>query len=177
MSGNFYGYTVEKTQERDMFLLLAWSTDGFSIKAEERLRFWLKQGDGCESFVVREGKNTLGFFQAEHVGAGDQVRIHMQASPLASPKAILRGISKLVPLIEKALALRGVRAIFFTSHSSAMAQFMAERHGYERAGDGGADGMIMAKGIGQPLTPGAERAGERGSGVRGAEPKSARAAL
>src|SRR5208282_293983 len=33
MSGNFYGYTVEKTQERDMFLLLAWSTDGFSIKA------------------------------------------------------------------------------------------------------------------------------------------------
>jgi len=46
MSGNFYGYTVEKTQERDMFLLLAWSTDGFSIKAEERLRFWLKQGDG-----------------------------------------------------------------------------------------------------------------------------------
>lgn len=52
----------------------------------------------------------------------------------------------LVPLIEKALALRGVRAIFFTSHSVAMAEFM-QRLGYRHAGDGGDDGMMMAKGI------------------------------
>ena len=137
----FYGYTVRKTVEEDAPWAWVWS------KYSRDYRFWLQQGEGVESFLVLDKDQPLGFYQIEHVGKGDQVRIHMQASPVASPKKILAAITKLVPLLEKALAGRGVRAIFFTSKSEAMAQFMAQRFRYEYAGQGGADGAIMAKGL------------------------------
>jgi hypothetical protein len=139
----FYGYTLRKTGPEDTVQAFAWTRS-------TEWGFWLRQEPGRESFIVFEANQALGFYQVEHVGAGDQVRLHMQASPLASPKNLLRAITRLVPLIEKALAGRGVRAIFFTSKSSAMAHFMA-RLGYEYAGAGGADGMIMAKGISKNL--------------------------
>ena len=141
----FYEYTLRKTVAADALLSYAWTLLG------QGALFWLWQEPGRESFLVSEGQEPLGFYQVEHVGKGDQVRIHMQASPAVSPKKILRAITKLVPLLEKALAGRGVKAIFFTSKSEAMAQFMAQRFRFEYAGDGGVDGAIMAKGIGQPL--------------------------
>jgi hypothetical protein len=144
----FYGYTVRETTTEDTLRAYAWTRSS-------DWGFWLQQGHGRESFIVFEGERGLAFFQIEHVGEGgvppmtDQVRLHFQAAPAASPKKLLLAITRLVPLIEKALALRGVRAIFFTSHSPAMAHFMAEHHGYERAGDGGVDGVVMAKRIGR----------------------------
>lgn len=129
----FYGYTIRATQPADIELA--------------RDVFWLKQEPGRENFIVFEGANEkipLGFFQTQHVGNEDQVRLHFQAAPRARAKNILRGITKLVPLIEKALVLRGVRAIFFTSHSAGMAQFVKNHHGYRWVGDS-VDGMIMAK--------------------------------
>ena len=105
MRFSFYGYTIRATQPAD--LELAGDV------------FWLKREPGRENFLVLEGETPLGFFQTQHVGQGDQVRLHFQAGPAAKAKNILRAITKLVPLIEKALVLRGVRAIFFTSHSLA----------------------------------------------------------
>lgn len=130
MRFNFYGYTIRATQPAD--LALAGDV------------FWLKREPGRENFLVLEGETPLGFFQTQHVGQGDQVRLHFQAGPAAKAKNILRAITKLVPLIEKALVLRGVRAIFFTSHSIGMALYMKRWHGYRHVGDSG-DGMIMAK--------------------------------
>lgn len=135
---HFYGYTLRKTVELDYILAMAWFP-------ESNYRFWINQ-PRRENFIVSEGDEPIAFFQIEHVKA-DQARIHFQSSPLVNPKKILRGITKLVPLIEKALALRGVRAIFFTSHSDSMAAFMDKRLGYQYAGWGGADGMMMAKNL------------------------------
>jgi hypothetical protein len=130
---------------------LAMACAGPALAEYDRiLNFWFKPGR--ENFIVLQGDEPLGFYQIETVGRADQVRIHMQAAPAASPKKILAAITKLVPLLEKALAGRGVRAIFFTSKSEAMAQFIAQRFRFEYAGDGGADGVIMAKGIGTPTS-------------------------
>lgn len=158
----FYGYTVRKTTPEDAGLAQSWTfwNGGKGVSTAEimsnlaRSNFWLKQGAGCESFLVVKHRNCcddpahaepLGFFQTEHV-TRNQVRIHFQASPTASAKKILRGITKLMPLIEQALCLRGVRAIFFTSHSLTMVAFM-ENLGYSLQPeiDGGADGVVMAK--------------------------------
>ena len=158
----FHGYTVRLTSEADLPLAIAWSARALDAG------FWLKQEPGCESFlvservdekslashpamskVVYENEYPIAFFQTQHVvGARSQVRLTLQASPAASPKKLLRAITKLVPLIEQALSLRGVKAIFFTSHSAAMASYMAKHHGYRYAGEGGADGVVMAKRIG-----------------------------
>lgn len=98
------------------------------------------------------GPEPIALFQVEYRWS-TQVRLHFQASPVASPKKILRGITMLVPLIEKGLASGGVRHIFFTSHSLAMIAFMEKRMGYRLAQntDGGVDGAVMFKEIsGQP---------------------------
>jgi hypothetical protein len=147
----FYGYTVRKTDLfDDVDNGLAMACAGPALAEYDRiLNFWFKPGR--ENFIVLQGDEPLGFYQIETVGRADQVRIHMQAAPAASPKKILAAITKLVPLLEKALAGRGVRAIFFTSKSEAMAQFMAQRFRFEYAGDGGGDGVIMAKGISKNL--------------------------
>lgn len=151
MKAQFYDYMVHTTTKEDLPLASAWTPVALNAL------FWLQQGSGVESFLVLESDLPLGFFQTQHVGRGDQVRLLFQASPSASRKKILRAITKLVPLIEKGLALRGVRAIFFTSHSLAMVAFM-EKLGYQLQPylDGGADGVVMAKGIGATAMPSAE---------------------
>lgn len=141
MTFQFYGYTLRQTNHDDLRLAIAWS------KMVLQAGFWLMQGDGRESFLVTYRDQGIAFFQIQHVGEGDQVRLHWQRSPEVGAKSLLRALTMLVPLIEKGLALRGVKAIFFTSHSSSMARFMADRFGYTYAGDGGADGMMMSKGI------------------------------
>lgn len=158
---SFYGYTVRTTTKEDWPLAAGWMAAQLKTGNFDRIHtaalFWLQQGSGVESFLVMQGDLPLGFFQTQHVGRGDQVRLLFQASPSASRKKILRAITKLVPLIEKGLALRGVRAIFFTSHSLAMVAFM-EKLGYQLQPylDGGADGVVMAKGIGATAMPSAE---------------------
>jgi hypothetical protein len=128
----FFGYDLRPTTEDD--LALAQSD------------FWLPGSKG-ETFLVSRDGEPLAFVKTEHYSK-ENVRIHMQATN-AAPKKILRGITFLVPLIEKGLALRGVRAIFFTSHSAQMARFMEKHLGYARRPDidGGVDGMVMAKGL------------------------------
>jgi hypothetical protein len=145
MTFEFYGYRVRSTRWMDdLGLAVEWAG------RENDPCFWLRQSKGRESFLVSRGnpEEPLAFFQIEHVGHGDQVRLHWQPSPAASPKKLLRGITKLVPVIEKALTLRGVRVIFFTSKSLAMVNFM-EKLGYRLypGMDGGADGVVMAKEI------------------------------
>ena len=144
-TSEFYGYRVRSTVEDDWRLAKAWSPEGSAY------HFWLLQGFGRESFLVSAGEELIAFFQVEHRWM-TQARLHFQSSPHASRKKILRGITKLVPLIEKALVLRGVRAIFFTSHSVAMSNFM-EGMGYHPAGSGGEDGLIMAKRFPATETP------------------------
>jgi hypothetical protein len=161
MTFQFYGYEVRSARLADDYALAeAWVTSGDS-------RFFLRQEPGRESFIVLYRRAPIAFYQVEHVGKAiggcirrrdemdipindpitDQARIHFQANPAASRKILLRGITMLVPLIEKALTLRGVKAVFFTSHSPAMATFMQKRMGYRPAGDGVADGVMMAKGL------------------------------
>jgi hypothetical protein len=143
----FYGYECRNTCAGDLPLLMAWTRalPGGRARAMD-MGFWLKQGDGRQSFLVSQEGEPLAVFQAHHVQR-DQVRLHFQASPTASPKKLLRGITKLVPLIEQALRLRGVAAIFFTSKSLAMAGFMYVHHNYEWLGKvgSGEDGWVMAK--------------------------------
>jgi hypothetical protein len=174
---NFYGYTVRATTNADLALAVEWTPRALDA------RFWLKQDEGRQSFLafeVKEGLDTvpgyeawtLAFFQVEHVKR-DQVRLHFQASPFASRKKILRGITLLVPLIEKGLASGGVKHIFFTSHSLAMIAFMEKRMGYRLAQntDGGVDGAVMFKEIsgqlpvasGQPNRPIHGQTAERGA--------------
>jgi hypothetical protein len=141
MKYQFYGYEVRSTSEADLALAIAWTTPA-------NPRFWIEDSWGYrrQNFIVLRNGEPLGFFQKETVSA-DQVRLHMQASPAASPKKILRGITMLVPLIEKALALSGVKHIFFTSKSAAMAAFMADKMKYHYAGRGDIDGMVMVKAL------------------------------
>ena len=162
-----HGYLLRTTTEADLSLAMSWTTPML------RSGFWICQEPGRESFLVYRRRECLArgvghtgdclmyeltplaFFQIEHVGRGtvppmtEQVRLHWQPAPDASPKKLLRMLTMLVPLVEKALALRGVKAIFFTSHHDTMMRFMNRRLGYKFAGDGGADGDIMAKGVTQ----------------------------
>lgn len=122
----FYGYAVRKTLPSD---------------TEEE--FWLRQDERRESFLVSNGE-PIAFFQKETVVPTIETRLHFQA--IAGPKKVLRGITKLVPLIEKALRSGGTKVVFFTSHSSAMARFMVKLGYMPRPDvDGGADGIVMAK--------------------------------
>lgn len=158
MNFQFYGYTLRETTEADALRAYVWA----SSMNSQNYRFWLKREKGIENFLVSHGRlwtetepEPLAFVQVETIER-DQVRLHWQPSPKASPKKLLRGITKLVPLIEKALAVRGVRAIFFTSHSLSMVAFM-EKLGYRLQPniDGGADGVVMAKEIAMPDAGGA----------------------
>lgn len=148
MRFDFYGYTVRTTTVTDAPLASQYTNRG-------NPGFWLAQSHGRESFLATRRGEPIAFFQVEHVERF-QARLHFQAFPEASAKTVLRGVLKLVPLIEKALALRGVRAVFFTSHSEAMSSFMRHNLGYTPAGDGGRDGMMMAKQLESPELSGGE---------------------
>lgn len=132
----FYGYEVRSTQAEDSAILARWNKRADAY-------FWMPDLRR-ENFLVMHKGEPIGFFQVQHIHH-DQVRLHMQASPQCRPKVILRGLAKLVPLIEKALAGRAVKTIFFTSHSASMARFMRNRFGYERKGEAPPDGTVMAK--------------------------------
>jgi hypothetical protein len=139
MNFKFYGYTVRSTTNEDLVLALEWTASGLDAA------FWLKRDQTHESFLVLMGTEPIGFFQDEFV-TRHQVRLHMQASPVVSRKKFLRALTKLVPLIEKALALAGVRAIFFTSHSPSMVTFMQRRLQYRTDMEFGTlDGQLMWK--------------------------------
>lgn len=141
MNFSFYGYQVRATVETDLSLAIGWSEVALNAG------FWLRQEPNRQSYLVTFRGTALAFFQAEKVGDGSQVRLHWQPSPKASPKMILRGLTKLVPLIEKALALMGIKRIFFTSHSPRMDRFMRKKLGYRVAGSNSFDGLILAKRI------------------------------
>ena len=136
----FYDFVIRGTDYTDLPLASEWT--------KTYPRFWIDNlPNDHQSYLVSHDEKPLAFFRVEYLDLGNQARIAFQSRPKASPKIILRGITKLVPLIEQALRIRGVRAIFFTSHSSAMAEFMRKHLGYTYAGDGGPDGMMMAKGL------------------------------
>lgn len=139
----FHGFTLRPTIPEDLPLAMEWTEQ--KIKAG----FWLKQGNGRESFLVFLGQEPIAFFQSESCFT-KAIRLHFQASPVASRTKILRGITALVPLIEQALCLRGMKAIFFTSHSLTMVAFMEKKLGYclQPKIDGGADGVVMGKMLG-----------------------------
>lgn len=138
---NFYGYTLRSATADDLLLALVWVTDLAIIRGVPLdPTFWLKG----ESFLVSHRGEPIAFFKVEHVKPVE-VRLYFQASPIASPKTILRGITMLVPLIERGLHLRGAKAIFFTSHSLAMSAFMEKRLGYKDTGRVTADGLVMWK--------------------------------
>lgn len=147
MTFDFYGYTVRTTGIIDASLAKRYTARG-------NPGFWLMQEDGRESFLVTRSRLLIAFFQVEHLSGKPQARLHFQAFPTASPRFLLRGLLKLVPLIEKALASRGTRAVFFTSHSPAMSAFMQENLGYTQSGDGGRDGVIMSKHLDSPVLNG-----------------------
>lgn len=149
MKFEFYGYLVRTTTQSDASL-----AEDFTHRGDPL--FWLKQEDGRESFLVSHRGDLVGFFQAEHIPKRrGQARLHFQHFPTCSVKVILRGLLKLVPLIEKALALRGVRAVFFTSRSPSMSQFMSDNLGYTRTViDGGLDGVVMTKILAKPKVSG-----------------------
>lgn len=108
---------------------------------------WMRQGEGSNSYLISLEGAPLALLHLEPVGLGQwQTRMHLQVAPDSDAKSVLRGITKLVPLIEKALSLRGTRIIFFTSRSDAMCRFM-ERMDYRGMGSVESDGTVMAKGI------------------------------
>ena len=145
--------------------------DHFLTSQDEEGELWCRMCS-CRQYQEHQPNIPLAFFQRERVNA-TQVRLAFQASPVASRKKILRGITKLVPLMEKGLASGGVRHIFFTSHSLAMIAFMEKRMGYRLAqnADGGLDGAVMFKEIsgqwpvasGQPNRPIHGQTAERGA--------------
>jgi hypothetical protein len=170
MNFQFYGYILRSTTEDDLELAALWTgRNDLMASVEEnwadlaKAHFWLMQGKGRQSFLVSQALSpdgaparpceALAFLQVEMVD-GD-ARLHWQPSPVASAKKLLRGITLLVPLMEKGLASGGVKHIFFTSHSLTMVTFMEKRLGYRLAKntDGGEDGVVMFKEIsGQPET-------------------------
>jgi hypothetical protein len=191
MAYSFYGYTVRATTEADWPLALAWTMNQMQLLPYDAMRggvhlderFWIDSKDeprrlnflvslNCIASGRIGAPEPIAFFQCERVNA-TQVRLHFQASPVASRKKILRGITKLVPLMEKGLASGGVKHIFFTSHSLAMIAFMEKRMGYRLAqnADGGLDGAVMFKEIsgqwpvasGQPNRPIHGQTAERGA--------------
>ena len=146
----FYDYIMRETEDSDLFTAIEWTRrSGFDPALGD---FWIKKQPDRENLLVMEYRpvicKRLAFFQLETV-PGAQYRLHIQESPVGAPIGILRMITPLVPLIEKALVLRRARAIFFTSHSSAMAKFMADTLGYRYIGEAGAEGVIMAKMAGE----------------------------
>lgn len=137
MTVEFHGYVVRATGATDAILSRESTSKGDPL-------FWLKQDENHESFLVAHQGLNVAFFQVEQ-HKQEEARLHFQSFSEASPRIVLWGVLKLVPLIEKALAQNGVRAVFFTSHSLAMASFMQDKMGYTPAGDGGRDGIMMAK--------------------------------
>ena len=188
MAYSFYGYTVRATTEADLALAANFGRCGecyfltcpcigvgrCDCSCHDKARFWIDSKDEPtrQNFLVSKDGEPIAFFQRERVNA-TQVRLHFKASPVASRKKILRGITKLVPLMEKGLASGGVKHIFFTSHSLAMIAFMEKRMGYRLAqnADGGLDGAVMFKEIsgqwpvasGQPNRPIHGQTAERGA--------------
>lgn len=145
-SASFHGYEIRETAKDDLPLASNWNESASqSTGCPFDPEFWIRIEPGRENFLVRLNGDPVAFFQVERIAGGEQARLHIQECPDGSPKVILRGLAKLVPLIEKALSLRGVRAIFFTSHSSAMSDYMKDRLGFSYAGEAGRDGVIMLK--------------------------------
>jgi hypothetical protein len=135
----FYGYQIRRTVHEDFKLAKEWTP--VALNAE----FWLRQNDALESFLVQMPDGTpLAFLQTQKINV-DQVRLHWQPSPIVSRPTILRALTTLVPLIEKALANRDVKAIFFTSHSLTMAWFMEKNLNYLNTEHMTPDGVVLWK--------------------------------
>src|SRR5271165_895369 len=101
MTHFFHGFALRRTVPSDLPRAASWTirddlgtpNDTAEVQAAfEAARFWVKQGNGCQSFIVFDGREEqailpLAFFQTQIVGTHrDQVRLAFQASPLASPK-------------------------------------------------------------------------------------------
>jgi hypothetical protein len=158
MTFQFYGYNLRTTESTDLCIARLWSPSALGAA------FWLKQDKPrCQSFLVSraapkhsdtmihtrymaiEFSEHIAFFQSEYVKP-DQVRLHVLECPYISPRKFLRALTTLVPLIEKALALDGVKTIFFTVQSPSMVSFIGKRLGYKTGMEYGTDdGQVMWK--------------------------------
>lgn len=126
----------------------------FVEKDDTPLAFWQLAlspisagGIGLWTYDWKSTKELYGVDPVEH---DDEYRFYFQSAPFTENRGrkILRGITKLMPLIEKALALRGAKRIFFTSRSLPMIAFMERRLNYRLAANGnGPEGAVMFKNL------------------------------
>lgn len=97
------------------------------LELDQAAQFWTRGGAYC---VELDG-DRLAFFRALMPNPST-AQLYAQFAPFQQNrgKKILRGLIKLVPLIEKGLAKSGVESIFFVTTSTKMMKFMVKRLGF-----------------------------------------------
>lgn len=155
----FFGYEIRKAESDDLAIAKAWLVilwnklgriDDVRSQAtiDKGAAFFVEQNAANESHLVLFDTKPIAFFKRENtvVLGWPTVRLHfLGSSTERNRKIILRGIIKLVPLIEQALKRGQIRLIVFTSHSPQMAKFMARHLHYWRTGDQTSDGEVLMK--------------------------------
>lgn len=89
--------------------------------------FWVTHSATRESYLVLKEGRELAFYRIDVSIDKKSARLYMQSLPMddfATRVSVMRGVMLLVPLIEKALALRGIRTTFLVSRSPRMRDFM-----------------------------------------------------
>ena len=130
----FHGYTVRSTRREDYALAELW-TRADRDHTKTRGYFWLIQeaAAGIESFLVEDREGVTLFFKI--VQFGEQAEIHLLFSPLPATPAertdrncrTMNAMIQIFPWVEKALALRGTKAVFFKSKSAPLIRFAEKR--------------------------------------------------
>ena len=157
---NFYGYEMRSTDGwMDFMLAHRWLRrywpeidDQDLIMADWRQQrqammleagFWLRP----ESFLISWRGQPAAFLRVREFDQ-KQYRLHLLEAPGLSGKLLVRGITKLIPLIEKALEMRGVRAIVISVREGLLGRLLY-RMGYDyMTGWTDPDGWFLAKPLG-----------------------------
>lgn len=144
---SFHGYTMRSARREDLELAERW-TRADPEHPTLRGEFWLLQEAfaGIESFLVEDKIGPVAFVKVVMVRNAvlqPQAELHLLFSPLpisAGERAdrncrTMNAMMEIYPWIEKALAQRKAKAVFFLSKSKALIQFTEKRLGFVKGAE------------------------------------------
>ena len=135
----FDGLTLETARPTDELLSAAraWTLQDPDHRDTTPPEFWFEQRAGRESYVLQDSSGLVFFFKLQGHATGE-VEMHIQFPPpidLDQRARILRGLTKGLCWIERALAFRQVHTLFFVSKSATLIRFCETRLGFKANGN------------------------------------------
>ena len=137
---SFHGYTVRSSRRDELELAERWTkADPEHRDTGLRGEFWLLQEAqaGIESFLVEDRFGPVLFFKLV-MKSEDEAELHLLFPPFPIPAGELaerncrtmNAMLEIFPWVEKALAQRKTKAVFFISKSKSLIRFAEKRLGF-----------------------------------------------